>query len=89
MAYFREGLNAREAGIVSCEVLSFFKVFENRNRVQRGEENLTKGWISKYFPHACVSLNPKMLEQFNVDRHSKSVEKYIYECLTSAPLGQI
>lgn len=77
LAYFREGLNAREAGIASYEVLAFFKVFENREKVSRGEINHTKCWIVDVFDEACRSVGEDVMQQFDHDRQSKSVEKYV------------
>ena len=79
LAYYREGLNADEAGIASQEVLSFFKVFEMK---REGSEVRT--WIANVFDEACDNVGPEILEQFHQDRGNVNVEKYIYECRVAA-----
>ncbi|MDD7972105.1 methylamine utilization protein MauJ [Roseinatronobacter alkalisoli] len=74
LSYYREGLNAAEAEIVSQEVLSFFKVFEMRRKgPQVGR------WIAEEFDAACKNVPPEFLKRFNEDRQEKAVEKYVYE----------
>lgn len=79
LAYYREGLNARRAGLVTYEVLSFFKVFEHRAKSKRGEENLTKIWIRDAFRKISGSLNREVLERFDSHRDGKEVGNYIIE----------
>lgn len=79
LACYREGLNARRAGLVTFEVLSFFKVFEKGTSSKRGEQNPTKLWIRDVFETVATSLRPDVLERFNADRQGKDVEKYIYD----------
>ncbi|TPL49776.1 methylamine utilization protein MauJ [Mesorhizobium sp. B2-4-6] len=79
LAYYREGLNAQQAGLVTFEVLSFFKVFERRVRSKPGEPNPTKAWIRDVFDKVSISLDKKILERFNADRDGKEVEKYVFD----------
>jgi hypothetical protein len=79
LAYYREGLNARQAGLVTFEVLSFFKVFERRTRSKRGEQNPTKLWIKSVFAEVSASLQPDILSRFDADRKGKDVEKYVFD----------
>lgn len=74
LSYYREGLNAAEAGIASQEVLSFFKVFEMR---REGAE--VRRWIAKEFDAACDNVQPDYLKRFDEYRQKKDVEKYVYE----------
>lgn len=74
LSYYREGLNAAEAEIISQELLSFFKVFEMG---RKGSE--VRRWIAEEFVAACKSVNPETLRRFDEDRKGKAVEKYIYE----------
>ncbi|WP_292898793.1 methylamine utilization protein MauJ [Nitratireductor sp.] len=74
LSYYREGLNAAEAGIASQEVLSFFKVFEMK---RKGRE--VRQWIADAFEEACANVNERTIEQFHKDRNGISVEKYIFE----------
>lgn len=74
LSYYREGLNAAEAEIVSQEVLSFFKVFEMRR-----EGPQVRRWIAEEFDAACNNVSPDLLKRFNEDRQEKTVEKYVYE----------
>jgi hypothetical protein len=74
LSYYREGLNAAEAEIVSQEVLSFFKVFEMR---REGSE--VRLWIAEAFDAACKNVQPEFLESFDEDRQEKTIEKYVYE----------
>lgn len=74
LSYYREGLNAAEAGIASQEVLSFFKVFE-----MSPEGDKVRRWIAKEFEEACKDVRPEYLRSFDEDRQEKSVEKYVYE----------
>lgn len=77
LAYYREGLNAREGGIISFEVLSFFKVFESRPRSTSTKK--TKKWVAEVFDEACRSLGKEVMTQFHKDRQSIYVEQYILE----------
>ncbi len=79
LAYYREGLNARQAGLVTFEVLSFFKVFERRSRTKPGEQNPTKLWIKNVFAEVSASLRPEILSRFDADRNGKDVEKYVFD----------
>jgi hypothetical protein len=79
LAYYREGLNAHEASIVSFEVLSFFKVFEVRRATKREEQNPTKIWIADEFNKASENIRQETLVTFHADRQSKSIENYIFE----------
>lgn len=79
LAYYREGLNAHQAGLVTFEVLSFFKVFEKRLASKRGSPNLTKRWIKDVFEIVSASLDSEVLSRFDADRNGKDVEKYIVE----------
>ncbi|MCY1744552.1 methylamine utilization protein MauJ [Ensifer sp. SL37] len=79
LAYYREGLNAREAGLVSFEVLSFFKVFEQRKKSDPRTPNPTKIWIRDVFSAVASTLSAEALQRFDVARNGKDVEKYIFE----------
>lgn len=81
LSYYREGLNAAEAGIASQEVLSFFKVFETEFKdLARGEIGpKTQGWITAVFDDACRDVQQEYLDRFDEDRQGKAVAKYIYE----------
>jgi hypothetical protein len=77
LAYYREGLNARYAGLVPFQVLSFYKVFEKRARSRRGETNPTKPWIAKNYEEATKSLSLEIIQRLDFDRGSVSVEQYL------------
>ncbi|CDZ35571.1 Hypothetical protein NGAL_HAMBI1145_29110 [Neorhizobium galegae bv. officinalis] len=79
LAYYREGLNAREAGLVSYEVLSFFKVFEQRVQGDGRAPNPTKIWIRDNFDEVARQLDAEALKRFNEARGSKPVHKYIFD----------
>lgn len=74
LAYYREGLNAAEAGIATFEVLSFFKVFE----IRRKDGKAAKRWIAEVFDKACTNVRAEVLKQFHEDRQDVSVEEYVY-----------
>ncbi len=74
LAYYRDGLNASEAGIVAFEVLSFFKVFEMKQK----DGDAAKRWIARIFETACKSVRGEVIKQFHEDRQNRSVEEYIY-----------
>lgn len=79
LAYYREALTARRAGLVTFEVLSFFKVFEKRLNLKRGDQNPTKLWIKEVFAEVSASIRQEVLERFDADRGIKDVEKYVFE----------
>lgn len=79
LSYYREGLNAAEAGIASHEVLSFFKVFERKRDARKA-----KKWIKKKFDAACAEVAGEALEQFHLDRKDLSIEDYAYNCRVAA-----
>lgn len=79
LAYYREGLNAREAGLVTFAVLSFFKVFEVRADSRRGQPNPTTEWIRGAFPLIENKLRPETIRDFHADRQEIEIEKYISE----------
>jgi hypothetical protein len=79
LAYYREGLNAREAGLVSFEVLSFFKVFEQRAKSDGRSPNLTKIWIRDNFATVHDMLNSDVTDRFDKARGTKPADKYIFE----------
>jgi hypothetical protein len=74
LSYYREGLNAAEAGIASQEVLSFFKVFEMKR-----EGKSFKNSIAREFDEACSSVPEAVMKRFHVDRGKVSVEDYIFD----------
>lgn len=74
LSYYREGLNAAEAGIASLEVLSFFKVFE----IGQKDGPKVKRWIEKVFEDACSSIDDRVLCQFHEDRKNVSVHEYVF-----------
>lgn len=77
VAYYREGLNARYAGLVPFQVLSFYKVFEKRERSRQGKPNPTKLWIASAYVAATKSLRPEIIQRLDNDRGSVSVEQYL------------
>ncbi len=77
LAYYREGLNAREAGLVTFAVLSFFKVFEVRAKPKRGRPNPTTEWIREAFPLVESTLRPETIREFHKDRQEIEIENYI------------
>ncbi|RTL50060.1 MAG: hypothetical protein EKK40_13780 [Bradyrhizobiaceae bacterium] len=79
LAYYREGLNARNAGLVTFEVLSFYKVFEKRERSKQGKPNPTKHWIAKNYTDVSRLLRPEVIKRFDADRKDIAVERYIFE----------
>lgn len=79
LSYYREGLNAEEAGIASQEVLSFFKVFERKR-----EGKKVRRWIAGAFGKACADVRKEIMEQFHKDRQDTSIEEYVYGCRVAA-----
>ncbi|CAN7337058.1 methylamine utilization protein MauJ [Rhizobium sp. LjRoot258] len=79
LAYYREGLNAHEAGLVSYEVLSFFKVFEQRVKGDGKAPNPTKIWIRDNFDAVATKLSPDALKRFEEARGGKPGHKYIFD----------
>ncbi|WEZ82177.1 hypothetical protein P6U16_13420 [Rhizobium sp. 32-5/1] len=79
LAYYREGLNARQAGLVAFAVISFYKVFENRTASAKGQPNLTKLWLRDVFSTVATSLSPDIIKRFDADRNGKDVEKYVFD----------
>ncbi|WP_176251102.1 methylamine utilization protein MauJ [Sulfitobacter sp. HGT1] len=81
LSYYREGLNAAEAGIASQEVLSFFKVFESgfKDSGRREIGPKTQEWIASVFDEACKKVDPSYLKQFHENRQGKALAKYVYE----------
>lgn len=79
LAYYREGLNARHAGLVTFAVLSFYKVFEKRARSRAGAPNPTKVWIAAAFDAAVKALDVETIQRFDADRGGVSVEQYLAE----------
>ena len=81
LSYYREGLNAAEAGIASQEVLSFFKVFETGFKHLHSKEigPKTREWIKEVFDDACKDVLSERLQRFDEDRQEKAVEKYVYD----------
>jgi hypothetical protein len=84
LAYYREGLNAREAGLTTFSVLSFFKVFEVRQASRRGEPNPTKLWIAEAFDSACEGISREVISRFFEYKGKESVEDYLHgNCRTA------
>ena len=79
LAYYREGHNARNAGLVTFEVLSFFKVFESRIATPKGQANPTKTWILSVFDVVKGNLRKDTIAQFTADCGQKGVDNYIFE----------
>lgn len=82
LAYYREGLNAREASLPAAEVMSFFKVFEVRQKPKPGQINETKTWIASVFDRVSTSIGSEALRQFHEERASdkeKSIENFLFE----------
>jgi hypothetical protein len=79
LAYYREGLNARQAGLVSFEVLSFYKVFEQRDAGDGKRANPTKIWIKDNFGAVAPNIGPDVLKSFEHERGNKLVHKYIFD----------
>ena len=81
LSYYREGLNAAEAGIASQQVLSFYKVFETEFK-EFGLREIgpkTKEWITQVFDEACGTVPSKILQQFNSDRQTIQIADYIHK----------
>lgn len=84
LAYYREGLNAREAGLVAFSVISFLKVYEIRQASVRGKPNKTKEWIKATFPSVEATIRPEVATRFHEDRQDEAVEQYILKnCRTA------
>ncbi|MBX5254869.1 hypothetical protein HJC03_31595 [Rhizobium sp. NLR4b] len=79
LAYYREGLNAREAGLVTFAVLSFFKVFERRVKSDGRTPNPTKIWIRDAFDTVAATLTPDVMTRFEEARNGKSIQKYVFD----------
>ncbi|MBY3345539.1 methylamine utilization protein MauJ [Rhizobium laguerreae] len=79
LAYYREGLNAREAGLVTFAVLSFFKVFERRAKSDGRSPNPTKIWIRDVFDTVAATLTPEVMKRFEEARNGKLVQKYVFD----------
>lgn len=75
LAYYREGLNSRHAGLATFAVLSFYKVFE----IRYATKGPVKRWVSEVFECACANITPSILEEFHADRSNSSVEDYVYQ----------
>lgn len=74
LAYYREGLNANEAGTVTFEVLSFFKVFEN------GQEGpAVRDWVEAVFDDISEMVSSEVLTRFHEDRGDAPTKKYVYK----------
>jgi hypothetical protein len=80
LSYYREGLNAAEAGIASQEMLSFYKVFETEfKEFERREIGpKTKEWIDEAFGEACSNVYSETLSLFETDRQNTAVAEYIH-----------
>lgn len=81
LSYYREGLNAAEAGIASQEMLSFYKVFETEFK-EFGRREIgpkTQEWITATFDEACQNTRSETLQRFHSDRQSRSVAEYIHK----------
>lgn len=80
LSYYREGLNAAEAGIASQEMLSFYKVFETDFR-EFGRREIgpkTQQWITGVFEKACKNVYSETLKCFHTDRQSIEIAEYIH-----------
>lgn len=73
LSYYREGLNAGEAGIASQEALSFFKVFEMKR-----EADKVKKWIAAAFDESIEDVDKNLIERFHKARQNIPIEDYIY-----------
>ncbi|MGR6466494.1 methylamine utilization protein MauJ [Rhizobium sp. PAMB 3182] len=81
LSYYREGLNAAEAGIASQEMLSFYKVFETDFK-EFGRREIgpkTQEWITAVFEEACKNVRSEMLQRFHADRQSVPFAEYIHK----------
>jgi len=79
LAYYREGLNARDAGLITFAVLSFFKVFERRVKSDGRTPNPTKVWIKDVFESVAATLDPEVMKRFNEARSGKDVHRYVFD----------
>jgi hypothetical protein len=79
LAYYREGLNAREVGLVSFQVLSFYKVFEQRVKSSGRSPNPTKSWIRENIDAVQALLRSDTINRFNEARGDKPADKYIFD----------
>ncbi|MDP2739889.1 MAG: hypothetical protein Q8O82_14610 [Pseudorhodobacter sp.] len=75
LAYYREGLNAGEAGLATFAVLSFFKVFE----VKYSTGSDVMQWVEKVFSDASKDLPLERLNRFHEDRGTVAVAEYVYK----------
>jgi hypothetical protein len=73
LAYYREGLNAGEAGIATFEILSFFKVFEAGR-----DSGPIKSWVARVFDDASKLVLPDELNRFQKDRGKVAIDDYVY-----------
>jgi len=81
LSYYREGLNAAEAGIASQEMLSFYKVietdFKEFGRREIGPK--TQEWITAVFDEACKNIYSELLQRFHAGRQSIPIAEYIHK----------
>jgi hypothetical protein len=74
LAYYREGLNAGEAGLETFSVLSFYKVFE----VRYATGDRVKHWVANTFDLATSNVFPEALARFHADRGTIAIDEYVY-----------
>lgn len=75
LSLYREGCNAHRAGLVSFEVLSFFKIIEIRYE----ESKKSKRWIRENLPHIRTDFGHlEYFKHFDKERGEKSEEDYIW-----------
>lgn len=73
LAYYREGLNAREAGNATFQVLSFYKVFE----IHYPRRPSVEKWVTEVFDDACSDGQGENLIRFHEDRGEICIGEYV------------
>ncbi len=81
LAYYRDGLNGGEAGIVSHEIVSFFKVFEIgfKDEALRQIGSKVRAWIEVVFDEACKDVDRDTLDRFHQANNGKDLGRFVYE----------
>ena len=77
LAYYREGLNAGEAGLINFEIVSFYKVFETKFKSRNPE--YIQEWINEVFDDATRDIPKEILSRFNKDLNEDDVGSYIHK----------
>ena len=77
LAFYRDGLNAYSAALVSHAVVSFFRVFETKYDDRPKAIN----WVNSVFSDITKTLSEQELQVFEEARNSKNVDSgtYVYK----------